>query len=390
MNEKIDSNFKKVALFIESSTSWGRQMIFGIHQVALRHSWSIYLEARGAEQNIAIPSNWCGDGIIARVSTKKMAEELLALKLPVVNVSGIEIPGVDFPRVSVDLESSASLVADYFLSRGYQNFAYCGLKDNPYADRQCQKFCDDVAKKGYLCAVHKTESLRGLEPTWMKNAPQFCDWLTQLPKPVAILTWTPNGAREIVQICMEQQISIPDEVAVLSGSDDDLFCALSIVPISAIKNPSEGIGRMAAQMLYDVMNENPLPINSKQLAPDAIITRHSTDTLAITDKKMVKALTYIRVNFRYPIQVEDIAKASGTARRALERKFTALLNRSPGDELRIQRLNHAKKLLAETDMLISEVSEQSGFMSAQYMAYVFKSECNMTALQYRKKNYRVN
>ena len=78
------------------------------------------------EEHLRVPPGWRGDGIIARVGNPLMARELKALKIPVVNVSGIEIAEANFPRVSTDLQASAELAAKYFLERGFRHFAYFG------------------------------------------------------------------------------------------------------------------------------------------------------------------------------------------------------------------------------------------------------------------------
>lgn len=74
-----------------------------------------------------MPRGWHGDGVIARVGSERIARELRAKRLPVVNVSWIELNGVGFPRVSTNLVASARLAADHFLERGFRHFAYFSL-----------------------------------------------------------------------------------------------------------------------------------------------------------------------------------------------------------------------------------------------------------------------
>lgn len=110
--------------------------------------------------------------------------------------------------------------------------------------------------------------------------------MSSLPKPVAILTW--SGGREIIHACDAAGLRVPEEVAVLSGSDDFL-CELSRVPISAVQAACETIGSEAAALLQRLMSGDKAPARPKLIPPPQVVTRQSTDTLAITDPHLARA-----------------------------------------------------------------------------------------------------
>ena len=58
-----------------------------------------------------LPKGWKGDGVIARVGFPELAAQLKSLRVPVVNVSGIELPRVRFPRVASDQSAAAEMAA---------------------------------------------------------------------------------------------------------------------------------------------------------------------------------------------------------------------------------------------------------------------------------------
>jgi DNA-binding LacI/PurR family transcriptional regulator len=67
----------------------------------------------------------------------------------VVNVSAIHLPGApEFPRVNTDVADTAQMAADYFLERGFRNFAYLSLRGLEYAARQQHAFVAAVEKAG--------------------------------------------------------------------------------------------------------------------------------------------------------------------------------------------------------------------------------------------------
>ena len=126
-----------IALLIETSTSWGTRVIRGISQYAQEHGpWVFFLEPRGTYEKLTLPTGWKGDGVIARVTTQALADQLLATGLPSVNVSWYDYGAPKIARCTNNEKTCGRLAAEYFLNRGYRHYAYCGpLKRPDYVDR---------------------------------------------------------------------------------------------------------------------------------------------------------------------------------------------------------------------------------------------------------------
>lgn len=377
----------RVAVLVDTSTSWGRRVVTGIHNYAITHNarWQIFLEARGLEEHLRVPAGWRGDGIIARIGSVAMAEDLRRLRVPIVNVSGIQLPGVSFTRVITDAQILAKMAARHFLERGYRNFAYFSLLGLSYVDLQQKGFAVAVGEADFDCATYGVESHEGAEPDWNLDLNQLAQWLKSLPKPVGILTWNADGGRQIIYACQHAGLHVPEEVALLAGSDDELLCQISSVPISAILVAAEQIGYAAAEQLDSLLNGWPVPAGPTLVPPLHVVSRRSTDTLAISDAALIKAITFIREHADQSVQVSDVARYAGVSRRVLERRFMQILGRTPALEIRRVHFEHAKKLLAETNLNIPDVAEASGFAAPEYMASIFRKEIGITPLKYRHK-----
>jgi len=379
------SSAPRVAVLVDTSTSWGRRIHTGIHKYDRKHGgWQLFVEARGMEERLRVPPGWNCDGVIARVGTPEMARELRKLEIPVVNVSGIDLPGIDFPQVMSNLRASASLAARHFLERGFRHFAYFSLLGLTYVATHQQAFAEAVAAGGGDFASFATKPVTGAEPDWNLDLASLGAWLRSLPKPVAVLTWNPSSAREIIYAAQVGGLLVPEEVAVLSGSDDTLLCELLPVPVSGILVAGEQIGHRAAEVLDGLMRGKRAPAQPQGVAPMGIVTRQSTDTLAIREPALVKALSFIRLNPAQPMSVGDIARQAGVSRRVLERQFKEVLGRAPAAEIRRVRLDRAKSLLVDTDLPIPDVAEAAGFGSPEYLAYALREHCGQTPLKYRK------
>jgi LacI family transcriptional regulator len=209
-----------------------------------------------------------------------------------------------------------------------------------------------------------------------------------LPKPVAILCWNASGAREMIYACLEVGLQVPEEVAVLSQSDDDVLCEAAQIHISGVRVAANTIGFQAARLLDQLMRGNKAPEQPLFIAPLSIASRQSTDTLAIRDPALVKAVSFIRQQATLPVLVSDVARHAGVSRRALERKFLEMLQRTPAQEIRRHQLDRARQLLTETNLPMPDVAEKSGFGSQAYLSAMFRKHFNQTPMRYRREAHQ--
>lgn len=392
MTRRISSSKKtkklplRVAVLVDTSSSWGRHIVEGIHDYIHEHGrWQMFIETRGLQEEWSVPPDWQGDGIIARISNPRLADDLKSRRIPVVNVSGIQMPGIDFPRVSNDLNAVGRMAAQHFLDRGFRSFAYFSLTGVSYVFQLQESFSKVVKAAGGECNIYATKPALGAEMNWNSDLTQLGQWMKSLPKPLGMLAWDYSSGRAIMFGAELAGLMVPEEVAVLCGGDDDLLCEVLQTPMSGIRAASEKIGYEAARVLAGMMSGGKPPEEPIFFPPDKIITRHSTDTLAIQDRALARALSFIRENDSHRIEVKDVTRHAGVSRRALEQKFMKVLHRTPASEIRRVHLERAKRLLEETDLPIPDVAESAGYGSPEYMAGVFRSELQTTPLKYRKQ-----
>jgi len=376
----------KVAILVDTSSTWGRNIIAGVISYTRTHGrWNIFVEARGMEESMQVPRGWHGEGVIARIGSAAMAAHLRSKRIPVVNVSGIELPGPGFSQVSTDLVASARLAVDHFLERGFRHFAYFSLSGLDYVARHQQAFVEAVKSSGGDFASLTVKPQAGAEPDWRLDLVKLGEWVKSLPKPVAVLCWNASGAREMIFACQEVGLQVPEEVAVLSQSDDDVLCEAAQIPISGVRVAASVIGFQAAKLLDHLMHGLKPPKQPLFIAPHSIASRQSTDTFAVRDPALIKALSFIRQQATLPVLVSDVAKHAGVSRRALERKFLEVLLRSPAEELRRHQLDRVRQLLTETDLPMPLVAEKSGFGSQAYLSAIFRKHFNQTPMRYRRE-----
>ena len=91
---------------------------------------------------------------------------------------------------------------------------------------------------------------------------------------------------------------------------------------------------------------------------------------------------------RGQISLDEMANAMGMGRVPFFHKIRSITTKTPAEVVRELRLKHACTLLVSTDINMSELAINVGFMTAENFINVFKEKFGMTPLEYRLKNRR--
>ncbi|MFT0715565.1 alpha/beta fold hydrolase [Flagellimonas lutimaris] len=88
-------------------------------------------------------------------------------------------------------------------------------------------------------------------------------------------------------------------------------------------------------------------------------------------------------NFLYNLKVEEFAKLCGKSLSAFKRDFKDIYNTSPSRWIKTKRLEHAKKLLIETNLNINQICYDCGFINTSHFIKSFKKQYHRPPLQFR-------
>ena len=114
---------RRVALIIETSSGYGRNLMSGIVKYMRMHDeWSVFLEQRDLwKQPPSWLSDWQGDGIISRATTPKLVAAIEKNGVPLVEVTDRRGDG-DLPQVRSDDVEVGRLGAEHLMERGFRRF----------------------------------------------------------------------------------------------------------------------------------------------------------------------------------------------------------------------------------------------------------------------------
>jgi LacI family transcriptional regulator len=380
----VQSAVPRVALLIETSNGYARELLHGVEEYIRSHSpWHIFLAERG--RGDAPPdwlNGWDGDGIIARIENKKIAQVLSKAKQPVVDLSSYRFLN-QVPSVMTDSKAISELAATHFLNRGFTHFAFCGLSRFPWSRQRGEYFHKALLEKNHY--VHEYNPSSHDSDDSENETDVIAKWLLTLPKPVAIFACYDARGRQILDACHRVNISVPEEVAVLGVDNDELLCELCPQPLSSVDPNPRRSGWLAASLLDQMMQGQKIEPEVHIVKPAGISTRQSTDVLAVSDVHIVRALRFIRVNACNGITVNDVVSVAGIARRTMESRIKKLIGRSPHEEIMRVQVQRAQRLLLHTNLPVTVISERAGFENPEYFSVAFKRLSGMPPATFRRK-----
>jgi len=376
---------KRIAILIESSTSWGADVIRGVARFAAEHGpWAFFLEPYGRNEKLRLPEGWRGDGILARVNNPRLIEDLERARVPCVDLSWFDYSKGRLPRCTVDEAAVGRLAAEHFAERGLKHLAYCPPLRRPgYGNTLGHAFAEAAHRQGCVCHWLNRPEGQEHERPWKEEVDDLMVWLKGLAKPVGVLAFGDFGARRITEACWLAGLSVPDEVAVLGSEHDQLSALISMPPLSSVDVGAERVGHRAAELLDELMRDGVRPRRPILLPPVGVVARKSTDILATDDELVARACEFIRAEAHRGINVDDVVNHVLVSRRTLEQRFSADLGRAPAAMIRRVRVDIAKRMLLDTDRSLASIAMESGFQTTERMARGFRRELDATPQSFR-------
>jgi LacI family transcriptional regulator len=377
---------KRVLLLVETASGYGRGILNGIGQYVREHGpWDIYFEEGGLQDRLPRSiEHWKGDGIFTRTMLPGSAKRLRSLHIPMVELLGEK---ADLPaKVHCDNAAVGRMAADHLLDCGLRHFGFFAFGEAWWIAMFREGFQQILAQRQFACHVYEPPRANHvLLPKWRDiQRKGATDWLLSLPRPVGIFTVSPAAASRLLDLSRGLGLTAPEEIAVVTATEDPTICDVTTPPLSSVDLNSAGVGYAAAAMLDRMMEGQSPPKHTLWLPPNRVTIRKSTEILAIADPDVVQAIRFIRQYACQGIGVPQVVGTVGLSRRVLERKCRQHLGRTPRKEIMRVRIEHAKLLLGQTDMLIEKIAQKCGFRDSRNFARDFMREVKSTPRQYRK------
>lgn len=358
-------------------------MLSGILRYAHEHGpWRIYqAERRKWAYNFGAWASWGADAIIAADHHDlEEAEKIAGMGIPVIvllqpqKMRTRDYPLRRFPCCLWDSARIGKMAADYFVRKGYENFAFVDDtdKDTYWSVDRERAFRKSLPKhRHYMRYGGASEDERR---DWMLERPRLAKWLRALPKPCAVFAPNDRRGKQVLDAAFSEGLPVPGDIGVLACDDDTWICEASVPTLSSIRCDTESAGYDIAAVLDGMLHGKPCRKRTEiPVEPIEVVTRQSTDWHAVGDEKVARTLARIKAAFADPdLRVSDLARASGLARRTLEVRFRNATGRTIREEIEFVRLSKAKSLLLEKRLSVAEIAASVGYSSAPQFCLRFK------------------
>lgn len=327
------------------------------------------------------------DGVIAYAESAEQLSRLAKLNLPVVNVTMHKQPTYSIATVHSDNRLIGQLAAQHLLSLGLKKFAVVGHFDWYHNGRRRDGFVDTLTNEQFTPSeidvrfeseVTGDMSVRRVDRSALREA------LAALQFPIGIFATHDEFAYEVVDACHALDRSVPFDVSVLGVNDNRMICETTTPTLSSIAQNSERIGYLAAELLTHLIDGGRAPDAPICVAPLQLVVRRSSDYLAIDDASIIPVVQFIRERCHRPISAQDVAEKFDLGRKLLDKKFRQSLGHSVTQELRLERIRLARRLLASTDMTVVDIGLRCGFDSASGFVRAFRESTGCSPGQLRR------
>lgn len=378
-----------VALLIETSRSYTRDLLRGIRRYMAAHGpWSIFLEQRALESRVP-PwlTHWRGDGILTRTGTQAMANAIARTDVPAIELRATKLRH-RLPFVGVDNHAVGATVASHLIERGFEHFGLFALDTELFFEERCDNFIRALHLRGLKCAIFKAEGAREKPLQWEQQQSKLAKWIRGLPKPVGLMACTDQLGFWLLDACKRADVAVPEQAAVVGVENDESLCEMSTPPLSSVRFDAEKTGFAAAALLDQMMAGQEIPPSQTLIEPIGIITRQSSDVIAMADPLVADAVRLIRENACDNLNVEGVLDSLLVSRSTLERRMIAALGHTPKEEILRVRMRRVREMLTETTLPLKIIAVRTGFRHAQYLGEVFRKQTGMTPGQFRTKHQR--
>ncbi len=319
------------------------------------------------------------DGIIARITNLEEHRRIVSLGVPVVDIANAYAESA-MPRVLNDDILTGKLAAAHLKDKGFPHFGYVGIDETSWSN---------LRKIGMREAVreHSDAQLHchSVGISWLKREPSLAGltrWLKTIPLPCGILAANDLLGYRVSIAAEMAGIKIPQQLGVVGVDNDDVFCELSQPTLTSITCDCERIGMEAATLLGKILAGDSAP-QQVVVPPLGIAERESTNIMFGKDRVVVAAKKFILANVGKGINVTDVVAACNISRRALERRFLKVEEKSLHEAIHTARLELAKDLLM-AGKTVAETSYGSGYRTVQHFYHAFKDRFGMTPRDYVK------
>ena len=331
------------------------------------------------------------DGIIAR-ATAQLAAEAAAANIPLVNVWTSSPVWSTVPSVVPDVAAAAKMVASHLYGRGFRNFGYVGFTRVEASRKLEDGFRASLPAGGkrVFNRLLVSSSYGDSSKSWSRFQEDLNNWIRKIQTPIGILAVNDKVGRYVANAADEVGLRVPEDVAIVGMENEEIICLNPDPSLTSVELDYRRVGEQAAALLSELMDGADPPAKPILVPPVALVPRTSSDAFDVKDPFVAKALRFIADECHRPIKVRDVVAHVPVSQRSLERLFQSFRGCTIANEMTRFRIERAKRLLADTDMLVKQVAESCGFTNTRRLCDVFQRVEKTSPARFRRQHLNID
>jgi LacI family transcriptional regulator len=371
----------RVLVDLNMGSGWSRGVLRGFMAVAHERGWTV-LHHHPPAQLDRLAVQFAPAASVIGPDTDRRSIGLIPRR-SIVSV-GLDLSSDGIPSVCPDEEAIASLALEHLLATGLRQVTTFRLDGAQHAVARERAFVEGAEQAGASVAVGWGSRDAPLD--WRGEKPEaIVAWLLGLPKPCGIFTCTDRWATIVVRYIRLAGLRVPEDLALVGVDNDVVECELMAPPLSSVAVPWPELGMRAAKLVERVLSGESIDGQRLLTSPVTVMSRRSSEILAIDDELVAKAVRWIREHADQRLSVPMVAHSIGGGRQRLERRFRRALDRTVQEEIRRARVEAAKGLLQSTRAGMAEIARRSGFTNASLLSLAFKREVGIPPGVFRRR-----
>ena len=155
-------------------------------------------------------------------------------------------------------------------------------------------------------------------------------------------------------------------------------------PLTLIEQVFPEAGRLAADLLAELIENPKLPPKHLKFGPVRLVRRQSTRSFKFYDPRITKAVERIRRDAATGLTAADVLAEFPYSRRITEKRFRAATGKTILEEIQDVRFEKICELLM-TDIPIGHIAGRCGMQSDSFLKRFFKARTGLTLREWRNR-----
>ncbi|MDO5554938.1 MAG: substrate-binding domain-containing protein [Planctomycetia bacterium] len=384
--QKRVAELRRIYVLIDTAGEYGTRLFAGFARFAARmESWQVLSEeaSQCGKSRLAELKRNPPDALVVRSVSRALTEELIALKIPMLDLNEqgrrLQDGSTVFPMVRTDDSALAHAAIDHFYGQGVRKVLLY-YDATPLALARKDAFLAAAYDYPILVACHKAVSQSPLNEDFSRETLRAA--IGSEPGPIAIWAVSDPLAARALALARQSHVRVPDQMAVLGTGNGQAFCRLTLPRLSSIDLAPDTIGYEAARYLARLLNGDSLRCSA--LPVGETVVRQSSNLFAFDDPDAAAIIRYIQVNATSGLKVADVQRQFDLIPRTLQRIAQKYFGHTIEEEIRKVKLRCAKELLADPEINIHDVARLAGYASTGHFARSFVRDVGMCPRTFQK------